>query len=73
MIKYGEKKIYFMGDSGYGDHFKMIAEVFPQPDYCLMGVGAFRPEWFMGPSHISPVNAVKAFNEMQNDLSKLSF
>ena len=56
--------VYFMGDSGYGDHFKQIASIFPKPDFCLMGIGAYKPEWFMGPSHISPANAVRAFNEM---------
>ncbi|MBC7862091.1 MAG: MBL fold metallo-hydrolase [Bacteroidia bacterium] len=65
VIQFKDKTIYFMGDSGYGDHFKMIADLFPEPDICIMGVGAFMPEWFMGPSHISPTNAVRAFNEMK--------
>lgn len=30
-----------------------------------MGIGAFKPEWFMSPNHISPYDAVKAANEMQ--------
>jgi L-ascorbate metabolism protein UlaG (beta-lactamase superfamily) len=68
MIRYKGKTIYFMGDSGYGDHFKLIAEVFPSPDICLMGIGAFMPEWFMGPSHLSPTNSVRAFNEMKGKL-----
>lgn len=56
--------IYFMGDSGYGPHFKDIMATFGPPDYCLMGIGAFRPEWFMHQAHISPEDAIKAFNEM---------
>ncbi len=64
VIQHAGKTIYFMGDSGYGEHFKMIKEIFPDPDYCLMGIGAFKPEWFMGPSHISPKDAVRAFNEL---------
>jgi L-ascorbate metabolism protein UlaG (beta-lactamase superfamily) len=65
IIQHNEKTIYFMGDSGYGDHFKMISELFPQPGICIMGIGAFRPEWFMAPSHLSPTNAVRAFNELK--------
>ena len=64
VIRAAGKTIYFMGDSGYGSHFKEIAKYFPAPDICIMGIGAYSPEWFMGPSHITPENAVKAFNEM---------
>jgi L-ascorbate metabolism protein UlaG (beta-lactamase superfamily) len=31
----------------------------------IIGVGAYKPEWFMHPNHVSPSNAVKGFNEMQ--------
>jgi L-ascorbate metabolism protein UlaG (beta-lactamase superfamily) len=64
VIKAAGKTIYFMGDSGTGSHFKEIASYFPNPDICIMGIGAYSPEWFMGPSHITPENAVKAFNQM---------
>jgi L-ascorbate metabolism protein UlaG (beta-lactamase superfamily) len=59
-----DKSIYFMGDSGDGPHFKQIAETLGSPDLALMGVGAFKPEWFMHPSHTSPSDAAKAFREM---------
>ncbi len=59
------KTIYFMGDSGYGDHFQDIKHVMGEPDYCIMGVGAYKPEWFMEQAHISPTDAIKAFNEMK--------
>ncbi len=63
-IQSKSKSIYFMGDSGYGPHFNLIRESLGSPDYALMGVGAFRPEWFMKPAHISPTDAIKAFNEL---------
>lgn len=63
-IKYGDRSVYFMGDSGYGRHFKEIAEILGSPDYAIMGVGAFKPEWFMSQAHISPMDALKAFEEM---------
>lgn len=64
-IKHGEKSIYFMGDSGAGAHFADIQRHLGSPDYCLMGVGAFKPEWFMHQAHISPSDAINAFNTLQ--------
>lgn len=63
-IQTEEKSIYFMGDSGFGPHFEDIRQVMGKPDYCLMGVGAFRPEWFMNQAHISPMDAIEAFNSL---------
>lgn len=63
-IESGDKSIYFMGDSGYDPHFRLIAETMGAPDYAIMGVGAFKPEWFMHPAHTSPMDAARAFQEM---------
>lgn len=64
LIKAGDKKIYFGGDSGYGNHFAEVKDLFSVPDVCILGIGAYKPKWFMNPNHISPDDAVKAFNEM---------
>jgi L-ascorbate metabolism protein UlaG (beta-lactamase superfamily) len=56
--------IYFSADTGYDTHLAEVKELFGEPDICIIGVGAFKPEWFMGSAHISPSNAVKAVNEM---------
>lgn len=64
VIKSNETTIYFSADTGYGSHLREVSDIFPKLDYCIMGVGAYKPEWFMGPSHISPIDAVKAFHEM---------
>jgi L-ascorbate metabolism protein UlaG (beta-lactamase superfamily) len=29
-----------------------------------MGVGAYKPEWFMAQAHISPTDAISAFNTL---------
>lgn len=63
-ITYHGKSIYFMGDTGYTKHFAEINRIMGDVDYALMGVGAYEPEWFMYPTHISPTDAVKAFHEM---------
>lgn len=63
-IESDDKSLYFMGDSGYDAHFKLISDTLGSPDYAIMGVGAFKPEWFMHPAHTSPMDAAKAFLEM---------
>lgn len=52
--------VYFAGDSGYFPGFRMIGERF-RPDYVLMPIGAYEPEWFMSKQHVSPEEAVQAF------------
>ncbi|MGM0883425.1 MAG: MBL fold metallo-hydrolase [Bacillota bacterium] len=54
--------IYFAGDSGYFQGFKEIGRRFPI-DVALMPIGAYEPEWFMGPSHITPEQAIQAFED----------
>lgn len=54
------RTIYFSGDSGYGSHYEQTAEIFPQIDYFLIGIGAYKPRWFMKPNHNSPEEALKA-------------
>ncbi len=63
-IESSDRSFYFMGDSGYGPHFQLISETMGSPEIAMMGVGAFKPEWFMHPVHTSPMDAAKAFQEM---------
>ncbi len=64
VIRSSGKTIYFSGDSGYGSHFKQAGELFPDITHAIIGIGAYKPEWFMGSNHISPTDAVRAFNEL---------
>lgn len=66
IIQTKENNIYFSGDTGYGSHFKKIGDRI-KIDYALIGIGAYQPEWFMENNHISPTNAIKAFDEMNAD------
>ncbi len=56
--------IYFGADSGYGNHYKQAAALFPKIDYAFLGIGAFAPEWFMHPNHMSPADAWQAFHDL---------
>ena len=64
MIESEGKTIYFGGDSGYSNHFKQTAELFPEIDVAMLGIGAFYPEWFMSASHTSPAEAINAFHDL---------
>lgn len=57
--------IYYGGDTGYSNHFAEIVELFGAPDYALLGIGAYKPRWFMQANHISPYDSLTASAEMQ--------
>lgn len=57
--------VYFAGDTGYGEHFRQIAEKLGPPRLALMPVGAYLPEFFMADVHTSPVDAIAAHQDMQ--------
>ncbi len=61
MIEAPNGNYYFGADSGIGNHFTEIGELFPSIDYCFMGIGAYEPNWFMKTSHTSPQDAAQAF------------
>lgn len=62
------KTIYFGGDSGYDDHYKKLAELFPKIDYALIGIGAYKPRFIMKPNHSSPAEAWQAFVDSKADV-----
>jgi L-ascorbate metabolism protein UlaG (beta-lactamase superfamily) len=51
--------IYFAGDTGYGPIFTPIGEQFGPIRLAILPIGAYKPEWFMSPIHVSPVQAVQ--------------
>jgi L-ascorbate metabolism protein UlaG (beta-lactamase superfamily) len=63
VIEGAGKTIYFSGDSGFGSHYRETAEVFPQIDYFLIGIGAYKPRWMMRENHNTPEEAVRAFTD----------
>ena len=62
-------KVYFCGDSGYGPHFKEIGRRLGPFKVALLPIGAYRPEWFMAPVHVSPAEAVKAHHDVRAEES----
>lgn len=59
-------KIFFAGDSGYQNHFKQIAQRFPQIDLSFLPIGAYQPRWFMKDAHMNPEEAVLAHLDLKS-------
>lgn len=55
--------VYFAGDSGYFAGFREIGDRFPV-HITMMPIGAYEPEWFMGPQHMNPEQALQAFRDV---------
>ncbi len=63
IIEGAGKTIYHGGDSGYGNHYKEMAEVFLEIDYFIIGIGSYAPRWFMKPNHNNPEDAWQTFQD----------
>ena len=69
IIMHGESNIYFVGDTGYGNFFKEIKDTFGRMSVSLIPIGAYLPQWFMSPIHISPEEAVKVHQDVESEIS----
>ncbi len=52
--------MYFAGDTGFGEHLAEIAARFHPIQLALLPIGAYEPEWFMNPVHMTPEQALDA-------------
>jgi L-ascorbate metabolism protein UlaG (beta-lactamase superfamily) len=64
VVKGETRSVFFAGDTGYGAHFKDIGRRFPGLDAAILPIGAYLPQWFMKPVHISPDEAVLAHEDL---------
>ncbi len=65
LFKTAHGNIYFAGDTASGEHFEMIKARLGNIRLALLPIGAFRPEFVMQGSHISPIQAVDAHLVLQ--------
>jgi len=63
VVEAGGKKYYHGGDSGYGSHYKELAETFGAIDYFIIGIGSYAPRFIMEANHNTPEEAWKAFRD----------
>lgn len=59
------KKVYYSGDTAYGEHFKEIGDRLGAPDIAILPVGAYEPRWFMKLAHVNPEEAIQAFIDLK--------
>jgi L-ascorbate metabolism protein UlaG (beta-lactamase superfamily) len=69
LIDSPEGKIYFAGDTAYGEHFKQIYARFGAPKVSLLPIGAYEPRWFMYRMHMNPDEAVRAHRDLHSEHS----
>jgi L-ascorbate metabolism protein UlaG (beta-lactamase superfamily) len=58
------KTVYFGSDTGFGNHFKQTAALFPNIDVAMLGIGAYEPRWFMEAAHMAPEHAWTGFKHL---------
>lgn len=61
--------IYFAADTAFGPHFERIRARMGKPRVALLPIGAYKPEWFMSPVHMSPAQALEAHQIMSPERS----
>ncbi len=64
-----KRNIYYTGDTGYSDVFTQIGEKLGPFDLSFIPIGAYKPEWFMSPIHISPSQAVQVHHDVMSKKS----
>lgn len=61
VLEGAERAVWFGGDSAYSPHFAEVATFFPEVDVACIGIGAYKPDWFMQTAHTSPEQAFRGF------------
>ena len=61
--------VYFGADSAFGSHYAEIRMRMGAPRLALLPIGAYKPEWFMSPVHMSPSQAVEAHRILEPERS----
>lgn len=69
VLEADQQKLYFAGDTGYGDFFKEIGKKLGPMDVSLIPIGAYLPKWFMSPIHVSPEEAIKIHQDVESKQS----
>jgi len=65
MIALDRARIYFAGDTAYGEFFQDIGRRLGPIDLALLPIGAYEPRWFMRAVHMNPAEAVQAHLDLE--------
>jgi L-ascorbate metabolism protein UlaG (beta-lactamase superfamily) len=58
-------RIFFAGDTAYGNFFSDIRQRLGPIDLALLPIGAYEPRWFMQLVHMNPAEAVQAHLDLE--------
>lgn len=68
------RAVYFAGDTAYCPAFVEIGARLGPFDACLIPIGAYEPRWYMQYVHMTPEEAVRAYEELcQGNVGASSF
>lgn len=69
LLQIGDKRLYFVGDTGYAPYFKDVGVTFGPIDCSLIPIGAYRPRWYMHPVHVDVREAVQIHKDVRSNFS----
>jgi L-ascorbate metabolism protein UlaG (beta-lactamase superfamily) len=70
VFKTPKGNIYFAGDTGYNPvTFKEIGTRCGPMKISFIPIGAYQPEWFMSPIHVSPEDAMRIHSDVRSETS----
>ena len=58
-MRAGADALYVAGDTAAGPHFREIKEAY-HPQYAVLPIEAYSPEWFLRKRHLNPEEALDA-------------
>ena len=64
MLRWNDFSFYFAGDSGYSNDFLRTAQRCGNPTLAAIPIGSYEPKEFMKAAHMSPDDAVRAFQDI---------
>jgi len=67
-----DRRLLFVGDTGYHPEFRRIGERFGPFDVVLVPVGAYEPRWFMQPVHMNPEEAIRACVDLRGATAQVA-
>ncbi|HEY0873864.1 MAG TPA: MBL fold metallo-hydrolase [Vicinamibacterales bacterium] len=65
VVRVGDRRIYFAGDTAYAPFFGLIRVRLGPIDLALLPIGAYEPRWFMHAVHMNPAEAVQAHLDLE--------
>lgn len=66
VIRLNGEVLYLAGDTATGPHFQQIRDAYA-PQYAVLPIGAYSPEWFLRQRHLNPDEALAAAEELGSE------